>query len=496
MSLPLDKLRSFSDLCAVASLPQVQEAAIASDALSSECIHTPLFSYAYTAARLNKKQLSLLQTLTEEQAAIPAYQQLLAGDFRNKTETRNVRHTDCRASQKETFYQSELERLYTFSDTIREKNKIDTIVQIGIGGSYLGPQTCYEALYPWVRYHEKKTPLTVRFLANVDPIESRHLLESINFDSTLFLAVSKSGSTQETSANLALLNELAAQKGLSAHQLKKQLISVTCRNSALDDASKFSTTFYMDEAIGGRFSVTSAVGALVLSLAFGTDIVKALLSGAHQTDLSFLSPDIKNNAALLDAAISVWHRTFLGYHTKAIIPYASPLRSLPSYLQQLICESLGKRVDVDNHPVSYHTSPIVFGELGCNAQHSFFQQLHQGTMITPVQFIGFDTPIQADPSPSELHNQAILNSHLHAQILALANGNNTNCPAKLCPGDRPSTLIRATILSPSVMGALLSFYEASVFFQGVLYHINAFDQEGVQLGKTIANSLLNSKKES
>ncbi|MGM0675352.1 MAG: glucose-6-phosphate isomerase, partial [Spirochaetota bacterium] len=242
---------------------------------------------------------------------------------------------------------------------------------------------------------------------------------------------------------------------------------------------------------GGRYSSTSAVGGCVLSLAFGPEVFEEFLAGAHESDRAALEPDIRQNAALLDALIGVYERNVLGYPSTAVLPYSQALSRFPAHLQQLDMESNGKRVTRDGEPVDYSTGPLVFGEPGTNGQHSFYQLLHQGTDIIPLQFVGFrrsqrGEDVEFDGSSS----QKKLNANLVAQIVAFAMGKTDDDPNKTFAGNRPSSLLYGEQLTPRVLGALLSHFENKVMFQGFAWNINSFDQEGVQLGKKLTKEVL------
>ena len=249
--------------------------------------------------------------------------------------------------------------------------------------------------------------------------------------------------------------------------------------------------FFIDDFIGGRYSSTSAVGGVILSLSFGKDIFQRLLDGAHETDLNALEVDIIKNASLLSALISIYERNISGYPVTAILPYSQGLSRFPAHLQQLIMESNGKSVNVENSPLTYSTSAVYFGEPGTNGQHSFYQQLHQGTDVVPVEFIGFrKSQYLADIETKGSTSQKKLNANLAAQITAFALGQENENRNKNFSGSRPSLLLAADRLTPEVLGSLLAFYENRTMFQGFLWNINSFDQEGVQLGKILANKAL------
>lgn len=280
------------------------------------------------------------------------------------------------------------------------------------------------------------------------------------------------------------------------------MTAVTSKSSPLADSSDFLDSFFIDDYIGGRYSSSSAVGGLVLSLAFGPDVFREFLAGAHEADSLALNRDIRKNAALMDALIGVYLRNVLHYPSTAVLPYSQALSRFPAHLQQLDMESNGKQVNRDGRSVSYSTGPVIFGEPGTNGQHSFYQLLHQGTDIVPLQFIAFrssqygiDTIDSADTadkvkrgeSPS---SHAKLQANLTAQIIAFARGKEDENRNSHFPGGRPSSLLVGDRLTPKTLGALLAHFENKVMFQGFIWNINSFDQEGVQLGKVLTKQVL------
>jgi glucose-6-phosphate isomerase len=269
------------------------------------------------------------------------------------------------------------------------------------------------------------------------------------------------------------------------------MVAVTSNTSPLARDERMLDAFFIDDYIGGRYSSTSAVGGVILSLAFGYDVFQRLLDGAHQADVLAREKDIRNNAALMDAMIGLYLRNVLYRPMTAILPYSQALLRFPAHLQQLDMESNGKHVNRNGNEVSYQTGPVVFGEPGTNGQHSFYQLLHQGTDVIPLQFIGFkesqygrDIVIQGSTS------QQKLDANLAAQIVAFARGKDDDNPNKQFEGDRCSSLIVGKQLTPEALGALLSHYENKVMFQGFAWNLNSFDQEGVQLGKVLAKKVL------
>jgi glucose-6-phosphate isomerase len=254
-------------------------------------------------------------------------------------------------------------------------------------------------------------------------------------------------------------------------------------------------SFFIDDYIGGRYSSTSAVGGVILSLAFGFDTFRTFLDGAHEADMLALNPKVKENAALLDALLGVYLRNVLHYPTTAILPYSQALSRFPAHLQQLDMESNGKQVNRDGQRLSHPTGPVILGEPGTNGQHSFYQLLHQGTDIVPLQFIGFsESQYHKDVVVEGSTSQEKLNANLVAQIVAFALGKNDANANKQFAGNRPSSLLSAKQLDPRALGALLSHFENKVMFQGFVWNLNSFDQEGVQLGKVLATKVLDGCK--
>lgn len=269
------------------------------------------------------------------------------------------------------------------------------------------------------------------------------------------------------------------------------MIAVTSETSPLAKSDDYLDAFYMDDYIGGRFSSTSSVGGAVLSLAFGPDVFADFLEGASAEDKLALNKDILKNPAMLDALIGVYERNVLGYECTAVLPYSQGLSRFPAHLQQLDMESNGKSVNRFNEPVNYPTGPVIFGEPGTNGQHSFYQLLHQGTNIVPLQFIGFkNSQLENDVTIQDSTSQHKLCANVAAQIVAFACGKDDENPNKTFKGGRPSSIITGDKLTPKSLGALLSHFENKVMFQGFLWNINSFDQEGVQLGKVLAKRVL------
>ena len=269
------------------------------------------------------------------------------------------------------------------------------------------------------------------------------------------------------------------------------MVAVTSETSPLAKSSDYLAAFFMDDYIGGRFSSTSAVGGAVLSLAFGPEVFARFLNGAAAEDALAKNTDIRKNPALLDALIGVYERNVLGYETTAVLPYSQGLSRFPAHLQQLDMESNGKSVNRFGEKVDYVTGPVIFGEPGTNGQHSFYQLLHQGTNIIPLQFVGFKkSQMATDVVIENSTSQQKLCANVAAQIMAFACGKDDENANKYFEGNRPSSIIVGEQLTPETLGALLAHFENKVMFQGFVWNVNSFDQEGVQLGKTLAKKVL------
>jgi glucose-6-phosphate isomerase len=460
--------------------------------------------YSYAAKAVDAQTVKLLQELADEQELIVKYKALLDGEMMNTGEKRKVLHHLSRGQQGKPvvedgkdigeFYRKELARFCDFAAAVHggkykgsTGKDFTTVVQIGIGGSDLGPRAMYLALDNWAKKEGKKK-LDAKFISNVDPDDASAIIASCNLEQCLFILVSKSGTTQETLANELFVKDKLKKANLDP---SKQMIAVTSETSPLARNSAYLDSFYIDDYVGGRYSSASAVGGCALSLAFGPETFKEFLAGAAEADKLALEADVLKNAALLDALIGVWERNFLQFPYTAVLPYSQALSRFPAHLQQMDMESNGKRVNRDGQPVDYSTGPVLFGEPGTNGQHSFYQLLHQGTGIVPLQFIGFfesqrDDDVSVDGSVS----QTKLKANLAAQIVAFAKGQDSADGNKEFKGERPSSLIYGKRLTPAVLGSLLAHYENKVMFQGFVWNLNSFDQEGVQLGKILTKKVL------
>ena len=455
-------------------------------------VETELLNYFYGFSGLTEKGIAKLQKLTEISNIEQKLKQLLTNKPINQTENRQVNHHLLRDNSKTNFYQNEQKKVYEFISKIHSNeikgcsNKpFDTVVQFGIGGSELGPKVINHALNCYTKAKKQQRFLKAKFIANIDPIEFEVKMNDINPETTLFIFASKSGSTQETHSNITLLKNWWKNHGLSATDLASHCIACTVKNSLLDTNDLCKFQFYLDDHIGGRFSLCSVIGTTILGLAFGNHIIKEFLEGAYIQDQTILETDIKKNISLLAALIGIVERNKLNYPSKAIIPYSFALKNFTNHIQQLDCESNGKNINLTGEQINYKTGPIILGQAGTNAQHSFFQLIHQGTDIIPTEFISIKESFTQNKLESEAHNK--LNTNLLAQQIALFLGKKEDN----FPGKRPSTLISLKKLSPKSLGALIAFYENKIMFQGFIWEINSFDQPGVQLGKELTEDLIN-----
>ncbi len=460
--------------------------------------------FNYAAKAVDDDILEALAKLAKEAQLTDKYKALLDGEVINTGEKRMVLHQLCRGQlgkdviadgvNKRDFYASQQSRIAEFAEKVHAGDianengeKFTTVVQIGIGGSDLGPRAIYLALENWAAVNGTKK-MEARFISNVDPDDASAVLAGIDVAHSLFILVSKSGTTLETLTNESFVKDALTKAGLNP---AKHMVAVTSETSPLAKNEGYLDAFYMDDYIGGRYSVSSAVGGAVLSLAFGPDVFAAFLDGAAEMDKAALEEDPLKNATMLDALIGVYERNVLGMACTAVLPYSQALSRFPAHLQQLDMESNGKSVNRFGEPVDYVTGPIIFGEPGTNGQHSFYQLLHQGKTIVPLQFIGFKkSQIGNDVIIEGSTSQQKLCANVAAQIVAFACGKKDENPNKNFDGGRPSGIIIGEQLTPASLGALLAHFENKVMFQGFIWNINSFDQEGVQLGKILAKRVL------
>ena len=395
---------------------------------------------------------------------------------------------------KREFYLGEQKKIADFASKVHSGEianaageKFTTVCQIGIGGSDLGPRAIYLALENWAKVNGT-LKMKAAFISNVDPDDAAGVLSNLDLAHSLFILVSKSGTTLETLTNESFVKDALKKAGLNP---SKHMIAVTSETSPLAKSADYLAAFFMDDYIGGRFSSSSGVGGAVLSLAFGPDVFAKFLEGAAEADKLAKNEKLTKNPAMLDALVGVYERNILGYPTTAVLPYSQALSRFPAHLQQLDMESNGKSVNRFGEPVSYATGPVIFGEPGTNGQHSFYQLLHQGTDLIPLQFVGFrncqmgtDVVIQGSTSQQKLC------ANVAAQIVAFACGKDDENLNKKFNGGRPSSIIIGDKLTPQAVGALLAHFENKVMFQGFAWNVNSFDQEGVQLGKILAKKVL------
>ena len=466
-------------------------------------------TYNYAAKQVNEQILKTLAELAQEQQLVEKYQELLDGAVINTGEKRMVLHQLTRGQlgkdvmadgvNKRDFYINEVKRIAEFADKVHSgklKNekgeKYTSVCQIGIGGSDLGPRAMYLALENWAKKNNT-FKMEAHFISNVDPDDAASVVKSLDISKTIFILVSKSGTTLETLTNESFVKDFIKKAGCDA---SKHMIAVTSETSPLAHNPDYMAAFYMDDYIGGRYSSTSGVGGAVLSLAFGPKVFADFLAGAAEEDKLALNKDITKNPAMLDALIGVYERNVQNYPATAILPYSQALSRFPAHLQQLDMESNGKSVNRDGAPLNYVTGPVIFGEPGTNGQHSFYQLLHQGTDIIPLQFIAFrENQTGEDVVIEDSTSQVKLCANVTAQIVAFACGKKDENPNKAFAGNRPSSLIYGDQLNPKSLGALLAHYENKVMFQGFVWNVNSFDQEGVQLGKKLAKTVLSGQME-
>ena len=451
------------------------------------------FLFDFSKNRITTETLDLLCKLANEVSLKEGINALVNGNVINETEGRRVLHTDLRKPNelRSTEVAKALEQMRLFTNKViggelkGTSGKVFTdIVNIGIGGSDLGPKLVTEALADY------KNHLNVHYISNIDNDSIECLKKKLNPETTLLVVVSKSFTTLETISNADIF-----KKWLLEHNLKTQdhLVSVSSNNAeaikyGIDEAN----IFPMWDYVGGRFSLWSTVG-LSTALAIGYDQFEELLQGAYEMDEHFINSNFNENIPVILALLSIWYNNFYCFETEAIIPYVDKLKMLPAYLQQVIMESNGKNVDRLGKHVNYETGTIVWGEVGTNSQHAFFQLFHQGTKIIPTDFIGFINPYYQ----SDLHDLFMAN--FFAQTEALMNGkegkyhgddsSDKNAVYKEFTGNRPSNTILISKLTPKSLGSLLAMYEHKTFVQGYIWNIYSFDQFGVEYGKVLANNI-------
>jgi len=459
------------------------------------------FFYDFSRQRVDMETMALLFDLARERNLPEQFIHMCSGAKVNYTENRAALHTASRSFSDEPIYvdghdvMPEIRQIRAeikaFSENVHKGHIVgatgkafEHLVVIGIGGSYLGTAFLSEALKAF-----SKEKMAIHYLANVDIHNFGQIVRVIDPEKTLWIVISKSYTTAETAANEAQARAFMKDKGLSSDH---HFVTVTAKGSPGDrpGSEDMLASFHMFDFIGGRYSATSAVGGVPLSLFLGYDRFERLLKGAESMDRHAAETPIAQNAPLIAALISIWNNNFLNYSAQAIIPYAEPLCKLAPHVQQLNMESNGKSVSVSGEWLEYDTGGIIFGEPGTNAQHSFFQLAHQGRPF-PIEFIGVITPQfpEYNLTSKGVTNHQELWANLISQPQALAAGKDDNDPARSFSGNRPSSTILLDDLSPESVGRLLSFYEAKTVFEAFIWGINPFDQFGVELGKKLASDI-------
>lgn len=465
--------------------------------------------FDYSKNRITDETLSLLVQLAEESGLRDRIDAMFRGERINVTEKRSVLHVALRAPKTQSIIvegedvvpqvHAVLEKMTDFSNRLRNGQwkghtgkPIRNVINIGIGGSDLGPMMAYEALR-----HYSRRDLTFRFISNIDGADFIEATRDLNAEETLFIVSSKTFTTLETMTNAQSAREWSL-KGLGgdAKAVAKHFVAISTNAK---EVAKFgidtSNMFEFWDWVGGRYSMDSAIG-LSTMIAIGPEQFRALLNGFHQMDEHFRTAPFERNAPVLMGLLTFWYNNFFGTQTTAVLPYSQYLKRFPAYLQQLTMESNGKHVTLDGIEVGYQTGSIYWGEPGTNGQHSFYQLIHQGTKLIPCDFIAFAQPLNL----LGRHHDLLL-ANVFAQAEALAFGKTAQeveaerTPAWLVPhrtfeGNRPSNMLLLERLTPAALGALVALYEHSVFTQGVIWHIDSFDQWGVELGKVLAARII------
>jgi glucose-6-phosphate isomerase len=452
----------------------------------------------YSKNRITDETLRLLLKLAEARGLRAKIEAMFRGDKINRTEDRAVLHVALRTPERERIHvdgrdvapdvQSVLGRMAAFSAEVRggrwlghTGRRIRNVINIGIGGSDLGPAMACQALR-----HYGAREMTFRFVSNVDGTDFAEATRDLDPAETLFIVCSKTFTTLETLANARSarawsLAALRDEKAVRRHFVAVSTNAEEVAKFGIDTANMFG--FW--DWVGGRYSLCSAVG-LSLMLSIGADSFRAMLAGFHAIDRHFLTAPLEKNLPVLMGLISLWYNEFFGAQSTAVLPYEQYLARLPAYLQQLVMESNGKQVTLEGARVDYQTSPVVWGEPGTNGQHSFYQMLHQGTRLVPCDFIGFCQPL----NPLDGHHDLLM-ANMFAQAEALAFGRTADpkAPQRGFEGNRPSNTLLLERLTPRTLGSLIALYEHSVFTQGAIWDIDSFDQWGVELGKVLAQRI-------
>lgn len=458
----------------------------------------------YSKNRITDETVRLLIELARARGVAARRDAMFSGEKINVSEDRAVLHVALRAERSQKILvdgkdvvpevHAVLDRMAAFADKVRSGawtghsgKRIRNIINIGIGGSYLGPEMAYRALRPFC-----DPGLTVRFVANVDGAEFTKATQGLDPHETLFIIASKTFTTLETMTNAAsarrwVLAAIGAEVGIARHFVALSTNAEGVSKFGIETANMFG----FRDWVGGRYSMDSAIG-LSTMIALGPENFRAMLAGFHAMDEHFRTAPPERNLPMLMGLLTVWYNNFFGAQTVGVMPYSADLGRFPAYLQQLQMESNGKHVDLAGRHVDYQTGPVIWGEPGTDGQHSFYQLIHQGTKLIPCDFIGFCQPL----SPlADQHD--LLMANLFAQAEALAFGKTaeelaaegskpSQTPFRVCEGNRPTNVILAERLTPHTLGALVALYEHNVFTQGAIWDIDSFDQWGVELGKVLA----------
>jgi glucose-6-phosphate isomerase len=462
----------------------------------------------YSKNRITDETLQLLLHLAAERGVAERRDAMFRGEKINITEKRAVLHVALRAPRGEVIkvdghdvvpdVHDVLDRMAEFADKVRSGawtghtgKRIKNVINVGIGGSYLGPEMAYLALRPF-----SDRSMTFRFISNVDGAAFTEATQDLDAAETLFIISSKTFTTLETMTNAAtarawVIDKLKDEKAVAKHFVADSTNTAGVEKFGIDPSHMFE--FW--DWVGGRYSMDSAIG-LSTMIAIGPESFRAMLSGFHAMDEHFRSTPLEKNLPVLLGLLTVWYNNFFGAETLGIMPYAEHLARFPAYLQQLQMESNGKHVDLSANRVNYQTGPIIWGEPGTDGQHSFYQLIHQGTKLIPCDMIGFLEPL----SPLAEHHDLLM-ANLFAQAEALAFGKTAaelaaegspafQTPFRVTEGNRPTNMILAERLDPKTLGALVALYEHSVFTQGAIWEIDSFDQWGVELGKVLAKRII------
>ena len=458
----------------------------------------------YSKNRIGNGTLRLLLRLADSRGVAARRDAMFRGEKINDTERRAVLHVALRAPREARIevdgkdvvpeVHHVLDRMAAFADQIRTGSwtgytgkRIRAVVNIGIGGSYLGPEMAYRALRPF-----SDRTVAFRFVANVDGSDFTEAVQGLNAAETLFIVSSKTFTTLETMANAAtarrwIVDQLGSDAAVARHFVAVSTNEGGVRDFGIDTRNMFG--FW--DWVGGRYSMEGAIG-LSTMIAIGPANFRDLLAGSHAMDEHFRTAPPEQNLPMLLGLLTVWYNNFFGAQTIGVMPYSAHLARFPAYLQQLQMESNGKHVDLQGRPVEYQTGPVIWGEPGTDGQHSFYQLIHQGTKLIPCDFIGFLQPLSPIAGQHDL-----LMANLFAQAEALAFGKTSQevaaegvpewqAPFRVFEGNRPTNVILADRLDPRTLGALVALYEHNVFTQGAIWNVDSFDQWGVELGKALA----------